>query len=63
MEEIDKEIESKSIERTKTEIQEVVKEEKPKKTRTEAQKQAFEKARKKQFLGSKNKTCCRTNEW
>ncbi len=45
MEEINKELDNKSIERT--EIKEVVKEEKPKKTRTEAQKQAFEKARKK----------------
>tara|TARA_R110002167_G_scaffold190456_1_gene392744 strand:- start:2797 stop:3393 length:597 start_codon:yes stop_codon:yes gene_type:complete len=45
MEEINKELDSKSIERT--EIKEVVEEVKPKKTRTEAQKQAFEKARKK----------------
>jgi hypothetical protein len=48
MEEINKELDNKSIERT--EIKEVIsesREEKPKKTRTEAQKQAFEKARKK----------------
>ena len=43
MEEINKELDSKSIERT--EIKEVVQEVKPKKTRTDAQKQAFEKAR------------------
>ena len=45
MEEINKEIEGKSIERVKTEIKEVVEEVQPKKTRSEAQKRAFEKAR------------------
>lgn len=45
MEEINQQLESKSIERT--DIKEVVKEVKPKKTRSEAQKNAFEKARKK----------------
>ncbi len=53
MEEINKELDSKSIERT--EIKEVVEEVKPKKTRTEAQKQAFEKARKKREANLKAK--------